>query len=208
MPPETTHELGTQKSESSIDAHDEPFLKKVETFCFLVYWPLKQILPVHKLPELTLLLVFFIIYVICEFIVTIMNVLSVYTNMSHFLVGLTLMVWGSDVLELFNMIIATEKKQLELGMTSVLACQVICILVVVPLACLMRMYMRAQTEIQILQSQHTRNQVVLPPIICALLCFGIFFAQKMELNRASAVALIAVYLGYVAYSVTEFYHDE
>ena len=59
---------------------------------------------------MTLVLVFFIIYVICEFIVTIMNVLSVYTNMSHFLVGLTLMVWGSDVLELFNMIISTEKK--------------------------------------------------------------------------------------------------
>jgi Ca2+/Na+ antiporter len=140
--PEATPELGSKKSEDSIEQDEEPFLKKIEKICFLVYWPLKMLLPVTKLPELTLVLVFFIIYVICEFIVTIMNVLSVYTNMSHFLVGLTLMVWGSDVLELFNMIIATKKKQLELGMTSILACQVICILVVVPLACLMRMMMR------------------------------------------------------------------
>jgi Ca2+/Na+ antiporter len=118
--PEATPELGS-KLESE-DEEEEPFMKKVEQFCCLVYWPLKKVLPVTRLPEIALVLVFFIIYIICEFIVTIMNVLSVYTNMSHFLVGLTLMVWGSDVLELFNMIIATNKKQLELGLTAVLAC--------------------------------------------------------------------------------------
>lgn len=122
-------------------------MHRVEQICVLVNWPLSKLLPVTSLPEVSLLLVFFIIYLICEFVVTIMNVLSVYTNLSHFLVGLTLMVWGSDILELFNMILAVKKKQLELGLTSILACQVFCILVVVPLACLMRMLMRGQTEI-------------------------------------------------------------
>ena len=115
------------------------------------------------------------------------------------------MVWGSDILELFNMIIAVQKGQLEMGLTAVLACQVICILVVVPLACLMRMLMRGQTEIQILQSQHSRNQVVLPPLLCSLLCFAIFYHRKMSLDRKSALALAAIYVTYVTYSILVFY---
>lgn len=83
-------------------------MHEIEKICFLVYWPLEIILPVTKWPVIALLSVFFVIYLICEFVVTVMNVLSVYTNLSHFLVGLTLMVWGSDILELFNMIVAVK----------------------------------------------------------------------------------------------------
>ena len=99
-------------------------------------------MPVTKMPEVALLLIFFIVYVMCEFILTVFNVFSVYTGLSHFLVGLTLMVWGSDNLEMVNMAIAMKNQDLELGMTAILACQVICLLLVVPLACLMRMYAR------------------------------------------------------------------
>ena len=183
-------------------------MQEIEKICFLVYWPLEKILPVTRFPEIALLLVFVVIYFICEFIVTVMNVFSVYTSLSHFLVGLTLMVWGSDILEMFNMIIAVKEKKLELGFTAVLTCQVFCLLVVVPLACLMRMLMRSQTEIQILQSHHTRNQVVLPPIICSFLCTGIFYFQKMELDRKSALTLVLIYTVYVTYSIINFYKDE
>jgi Ca2+/Na+ antiporter len=50
--------------------------------------------------------------------------------------------------------------------------------------------------------------VVLPPIICALLCFVIFYMRKMDLDRKSSVALIVIYTGYVVYSVADFYKDE
>ncbi len=53
-------------------------------------------------------MVFFLIYFLCEFILTVFNVFSVYFGLSHFVVGLTLMVWGSDNLELINMIIAVK----------------------------------------------------------------------------------------------------
>ena len=65
-------------------------------------------MPTTVLPELALILVFFFVYVMCEFILTVFNVFSVYTGLSHFLVGLTLMVWGSDNLELINVIIAMK----------------------------------------------------------------------------------------------------
>ena len=103
---------------------------------------MKHVMPVSSFPELALFLIFFIVYWMCEFILTVFNVFSVYTGLGHFLVGLTLMVWGSDNLEMVNMAIAMKNQDLELGMTAILACQVICLLLVVPLACLMRMYAR------------------------------------------------------------------
>jgi Ca2+/Na+ antiporter len=124
------------------EGDEHSIMVKIEQICVLVIWPLDKMLPVTKSPELTLLLVFVVIYFMCEFIITVMNVFSVYTNMSHFLVGLTMMVWGSDILEAFNMAIAVKKNQVELGMSSVLSCQVFCLLVIIPLACFMRMVMR------------------------------------------------------------------
>lgn len=100
------------------------------------------IMPTKALPELALCLIFFIVYVMCEFILTVFNVFSVYTGLSHFLVGLTFMVWGSDNLEMINMAISMKNQNLELGLTSVLACQVICLILIIPIACLMRMYTR------------------------------------------------------------------
>ena len=67
-----------------------------------------SIMPVTSVPELALVLIFIIVYVMCEFILTVFNVFSVYTGLGHFLVGLTLMVWGSDNLELVNMGIAMK----------------------------------------------------------------------------------------------------
>ena len=115
-------------------------------------WPLSKVLPVKVFPELALLLVFALIYFLCEFILTVFNVFSVYTGLSHFLVGLTLMVWGSDSLELVNMAIAVKNKQVELGMTSVMSCQLICLIVIIPVAALARMQARDQYEIQVMQT--------------------------------------------------------
>jgi len=65
-------------------------------------------MPVNRLPELALVFVFGLVYLLCEFILTVFNVFAVYSELSHFLVGLTLMVWGSDCLEVINMIIAIK----------------------------------------------------------------------------------------------------
>ena len=122
----------------------------IEKICFIVIWPLSKIMPVDRLPELALAIVFVLIYLLCEFILTVFNVFSVYTGLSHFLVGLTLMVWGSDQLELINMAIAVKNKQCELGMTSVMSCQLICLIVIIPIAAIARMNSRSEYEIQVM----------------------------------------------------------
>ena len=104
-------------------------------------------MPVVRFPELALALFFFLIYFLCEFILTVFNVFSVYTGLSHFLVGLTLMVWGSDNLELINMAIAVKNDQVELGMTSVMSCKIICLILIVPIAAMVRMIAREESEI-------------------------------------------------------------
>lgn len=109
-------------------------------------------MPVQSFPELALALVFVLIYFLCEFILTVFNVFTIYTGLSHFLVGLTLMVWGSDNLEMVNMAIAMKNGQIELGITSIMSCQIICMILIVPIAALARMETRGESEIQVMQS--------------------------------------------------------
>ena len=109
-------------------------------------------MPVKNFPEVAMALVFVLIYFLCEFILTVFNVFTIYTGLSHFLVGLTLMVWGSDNLELINMAIAMKNGQVELGITSVMGCQIICMILIVPIAALARMETRSESEIQVMQA--------------------------------------------------------
>ena len=53
-------------------------------------------MPINAAPEIALAFVFVLIYLLSEFVLTVFNVFSIYTGLSHFMVGLTLMVWGSD----------------------------------------------------------------------------------------------------------------
>lgn len=92
----------------------------VEKICVVIIWPLSKILPIKRSPELAVILIFVIIYLMVEFIVTVMNVFSAYTGMSHFMVGLTLMVWGSDNMEMLNLAIAIGKGEEEMAMIAVL----------------------------------------------------------------------------------------
>jgi Ca2+/Na+ antiporter len=94
----------------------------VEKICVVIIWPLSKILPIKRSPELAVILIFVIIYLMVEFIVTVMNVFSAYTGMSHFMVGLTLMVWGSDNMEMLNLAIAIGKGEEEMAMIAVLSC--------------------------------------------------------------------------------------
>lgn len=129
----------------------------IEKFCFLIIWPLQRVLPCEKFPIIAVVLIFVVIFLMVEFIVTVMNVFSAYTGMSHFMVGLTLMVWGSDNMEMLNLAIAIGKGEEEMATIAVLSCQILCMTLVIPVACMSRMLQRGQTEIQILQTTHDRN---------------------------------------------------
>lgn len=81
----------------------------MENICCVIVWPLSKVLPTERLPELAIAALFAVIYFMVEFIVLVMNTFSAYTGMSHFMVGLTFMVWGSDNMEMLNLAVAISK---------------------------------------------------------------------------------------------------
>ena len=67
---------------------------------------------------------------------------------------------------------------------------------------------RNESEIQVMQAHHTRDMVILPPLICTVLSFAIFSVQKMNLNRFSACLLVGIYFSYIHYNFKTFGNDQ
>ena len=179
--------------------HD-PTLQAIENIVYCVIMPMEYVMPVKNAPIVAIAVVILLVYIMCEFILSVFNVFAAYTGLSHFFVGLTLMVWGSDVLEMINFTISLKNKQLELGMTSVLSCQLICLIVVIPLASFARMAQRGQTDIQIIQAQHSREIIVMPPLLIVLLSMFILLNNNMKLTRLNSTILMLIYFAYVAFT--------
>ena len=175
-------------------------MEYIEKFCCVIIYPMSLISPVKTYPEVALLVFFVATYFMCEFILTVFSVFSAYTGLSHLLVGLTMMVWGSDNLELINVIIAMKNGMLELGMTSVMTSQIVCLSLCIPIAAIARMEGRDEWEIQVMQSHHNRNLVILPPLICCALSFLILVFVRMELDRLSSLVLILIYAGDITHA--------
>lgn len=111
------------KTEQEIFAEkNEQFLHAVEKFCYLIIGPLDYLLPYEEWPIVSTLMIFLVIYFMVEFIIIVMNVFSVYSGLSHFMVGVTLMVWGSDNMEMLNLAIAISKGEEEMATIAVLSC--------------------------------------------------------------------------------------
>lgn len=123
------------------------FMHQMETVCFLIICPLEAILPYKNYPITAVVIMFIVIYFMIEFIIIVMNVFSVYTGLSHFVVGLTFMVWGSDNMEMLNLAIAIAKGEEEMATIAVISCQILCIAFIIPLSCLSRLASREQNEI-------------------------------------------------------------
>ena len=67
-------------------------------------------------------MIFIIIYFMVEYIVEVMNLLCAFTGLSQVIVGLTLMVWGSDNMEMLSLAIAISKGVEEMALIAVLSC--------------------------------------------------------------------------------------
>ena len=59
---------------------------------------------------------------------------------------------------------------------------------------------RDQTEIQVIQVTHSRDMIVLPPLLITLASFLIYLSCNMNLNRVTASLLMSIYIGYVVFA--------
>jgi Ca2+/Na+ antiporter len=84
----------------------------MEMICWPAIKTLECILPVERFPMVAFLIIVVIFFGCMDFILTVVSVMSIYTSLSHILIGLTIISWGSSPIELINLIIAAKKNEL------------------------------------------------------------------------------------------------
>lgn len=102
---EKAHGQGSHEHEES------KVMRYLEMACCPVIYPLSFILPVNKLPELAFVIIVVLFFLATDFILTVVGVFSIYTHMSHILLGITIIAWGSSPIEFINLIVAAGKNE-------------------------------------------------------------------------------------------------
>jgi len=92
--------------------HQSKFFAAVD----IAYWPFlfvtDLVMPTNKLPELAFVFIVILFFFSTEYILKVIDVLSVYINLSHIFVGITFLSWGASCVELINMTIAVHNNEL------------------------------------------------------------------------------------------------
>jgi Ca2+/Na+ antiporter len=160
---------------------------------------LHLILPINLFPEFAFLAIVLIFFALMDFILTVFSILSIHTSLSHILIALTIISWGSSPVELINLVIASRNNELQLGLTSILSALVIAFCVLLPSAMIYKMLRRNTHQIQVLQPIHSSNLFFLPAIAVTLVSMLIYLKTKMQLGRKSASTLILTYIAYIGF---------
>ena len=135
-----------------------------EKICYPTMWFLHLVLPMNLLPELCFLAIVFIFFMSMDFILTVVSVLSIYTSLSHILIALTIISWGACPIELINLIIATKKNELQIGLTAILSAIVMAFYLIIPFAFICKMIRRGSHEIQAISPIHSTHLYFLPAL--------------------------------------------
>jgi len=162
---------------------------------------MELILPSERFPMVSFLILILLFFVSMDFILTIVSVLSTYTQLSHIVIGLTLTSWGSCPIELINLIIASKKGELQIGLTSILSGIVFTFLILIPLAMLFKMVKKQTHEIELLQPLHSSHMMFVPAIIASVLATVVFWKSKMRIRALESLLLITIYVGYLGYMI-------
>lgn len=91
--------------------HDKGLLHYIEIAASPIMWPLSKVLPVEKCPELVFLFSMVLFFQATEIILTIVSVLAQYSGLSHIFIGITVISWGSCLIELINLAVATKNAE-------------------------------------------------------------------------------------------------
>jgi Ca2+/Na+ antiporter len=182
-------------------------LKILEVVCWPTLTILELVLPTRLFPEITFLAIVCLFFAAMDFILTVVSVLSVYTHMSHMLIGLTIISWGSSPIELINLIIANKKNELQMGLTSILSGIVLAFFVLIPLAMIFKMMRRNTHQIQILQPIHSSHLLMMPALVATACTLLIYWKSNMNIGKGAATMLILIYVVYITFMTVMLYFD-
>jgi Ca2+/Na+ antiporter len=132
-----------------------------------------------------------------ELILTIVSVLAQYTHLSHIFIGITVISWGSCLIELINLSVANKNAEGQMGITSILSAIVLQFLLIVPLAVIIKMYKRDTSSLAIFQPHHSIMAMFLPSIMVSVIVGLAFWYDKMALKRKGILVVSAAYGAFV-----------
>lgn len=180
----------------------------IETICLPVLYPLEKIMPINKMPELAFFIIVCIYFMSTDFILKIVSVMSVYTNLSHIFVGITFMSWGSSAIEMINLTIAVKKNEMQLGLTSIMSALVFAFLMIMPAAMIFKMFKRDSNQMEVLLNHHTSHELFIPAILVTITVALVFWRTKMTIGKGGSYILIAAYILYLIYAFLLFFNDK
>jgi hypothetical protein len=94
----TSDKETVQESEESTE-EPEPAIRAIQSFCYLVIWPLDLILPVKAIPELAIGMIIVIVFYMTRYILFVIDSFCAFAGLSFILVGTTMTVWCLDNLK-------------------------------------------------------------------------------------------------------------
>jgi Ca2+/Na+ antiporter len=174
----------------------------MEKLCWPTLKVLDFVLPIDKLPELAFVIIVILFFIAVDFILMVFSVLSIYTHLSHILIALTIISWGSSPIELINLMIAAKKNELQIGLTSILSGVVFAFFILMPFAMIFKMLKRGVHEIEIISPLHTSTMLFVPALVMAVFTGFIYWKTSMKFGKISASLLIigyVVYIGFMTY---------
>mmetsp|Transcript_26373 Transcript_26373/g.19781 ORF Transcript_26373/g.19781 Transcript_26373/m.19781 type:complete len:127 (-) Transcript_26373:196-576(-) len=124
-----------------------------------MYWPFlwcaDKIMPTKAFPELAFFFIVILFFFSTEYVLKVIDVLSVYVSLSHIFVGITVLSWGACSVELINMTIAVHNNEFQLGVTAVVGSMVLVFSFMTPAAIIYKMIVRGSLFVDLIQEHHT-----------------------------------------------------
>jgi Ca2+/Na+ antiporter len=175
----------------------------LEIICYPIVKPLDYILPYNRFPEIAFIIILGVFFLSIDFILIVVSVISIHTSLSHILIALTLVAWGSTPIELINLIVATKKNEMQIGLTSILSSIVFAFLIIMPFAMIFKMLKRQEYAMEVLSPIHSSHMLFLPALFVALFSLFVYWKTGMKMGKQAAFALILCYLIYLAYMCSQ-----
>ena len=73
-----------------------------------------------------------------------------------------------------------------------------------PLAIILRMIQFSDYDMKLIESDHNRDQIILPLIIIVAIFLVVYLLHEMHLRRFGAIILFLTYWAYIGYIASQF----
>jgi Ca2+/Na+ antiporter len=171
-------------------------MKYLEFLAFPVDILLEFILPKKTYPTLAFFFLVIYFFFTSDLIISIINIVAEETGISTIWVSLTIVSWGAAIIEVVNLIVATNNNLYHVGMVSISSAIALTFILCLPLSSFLKISFGASNYTFLLQSDNSSVKLFLPAILITGTLVALLEYKNMKLSEREAKMLIAIYVTY------------